>query len=176
MGGVHRTSVDGMRLIDCRVRDHGFSDSTLTRLEVLGGSMSNSNIMDCDLESAVLSTDLDQMNLVRCSFEESDISGSVVGEVGLLDWRSADVRLAKAPSGFLVVPKTARAVLAPILPELSTELRGRLDDLLDGNVPELLSERFFLKTLQASIVDVEILVSTLLQAAVLSLEQVPSVQ
>jgi hypothetical protein len=174
MGGVDDVTVDGMKLIDCRVRDHSFSDSTLTRLEVLGGSMAELNVMDCVLESAVFSTDLDEVNLVRCSFRRTEMSDAVVGEVALLDWRSADLRLPKRSSGFLVVADTARDALAPVLPELSTELRGRVEDLLEGNVPELLSERFFLRTLGATAVEADVLVSALLDVAASSLEEVHS--
>jgi uncharacterized protein YjbI with pentapeptide repeats len=174
MGGVHDASVDGMTLIDCRLRDHSFSNSTVTRLEVLGGSMADLNIMECDLESSVIQTDIDDVNLVRCSFAQTDMSGSVVGGVAVLDWRRADLRLPRSASGFLFVPEVARSALAPVLPKVSTELRARLDDLLDSTVCELLSERYFLNTLKATTVEADILVRALLEVAVSSLDEIHS--
>lgn len=175
MGGFHAARVDDMMLIDCRVRDHSFMQSTLTRLQIRGGSMADLNIMGCELTSSRLSTDMDEMNIIDCAFVATDASTSVVGEVAVLNWRSADLRLPRARSGFFYSSSTARSALGSVLPELSAAVRERvITHVLSEDMHGLISDRFLLKTLHATSLESDQIVDALLRVAPRSLREVPA--
>jgi len=175
-GGFHAARVEGVTLIDCRVRDHPISESSLIGLTVTGGSMTNMNVTDCELRSVRIAANLDLMNLAGCRFENTNMSDSSVGEVSIFAWRDADLRLPKSRSGFLIVPVTALDALEPVLPQLSIGLRKRLvDDWLTADPPPtLVSERFLQREFQATAVETEVIVIALLAVAVSSLQDVTS--
>jgi hypothetical protein len=164
--------LDGVTMTDCRLRDHDFSRSNISRLKVTGGSMSRVTIDDCEVARTMIATDLDDTNLIRCSFVGVDISASTVGEVSLLDWRSGDLLLPRSAAGWLVVPTSARAAIYSVLPQLSMTLRHDVEEWLSAEVPTLISDRFLRKTLRATTVEARALVDALLPVAASSLSEV----